>query len=171
VRVPALATPPVAAPSIQRSFPLLKALIPLLVVLAAAGFWFLKMRPPAEGSREDLTARLDAVEVDALVETNEFYTSEPDCHNVPTCPGLVRYYSIPGSIEAARDEVAARLSEKGFKVTPNGVDPNLIVASEESGRYMYFLVFHPPGGTLPMHNVLPPSVEADLGVVLNPYVK
>ena len=156
--------PPIAT---KRSYAgVLKLVVPLLFVLGAVGFWYFELKAPEPGSREDLTARLDAVDVDSMLQTDEFFTSGADCRGMPTCPGLTRYYSIPGSVQGARDEVAAGLSERGLEVTPNGVDPNLIVAKGEG--YIYFLVFHPPDApNLPMHDALPPSVEADLTVALN----
>ena len=156
---------PVDAPTRKRYTGLLKVVVPAAIVLGAFAFWNYGMKAPAQGSREDLAGRLDAVVPDSMQQIDEFYNTPSECAVAPPCPSVTRYYSIQGSIEAARDQAVEIARDKGLEIKPNSVEPNLIVASED--EYVYFLVFHPPPQDGPLDKTLPSYVEADLTISLN----
>ena len=143
----------------------------VVVLLAAAGLVYKGMRPPVPGSREDLAARLEEWRPSSMKETKSFYETGDGCVTELACPQYVGWYSITGSVGAARDEVIMLLEQRGVEYRQNPMESNLITAKDDG--YMYFFVFHEPpfDGPLDRTGVLPPDVLADWSVSkLNPDV-
>jgi hypothetical protein len=109
------------------------------------------------GSREDLARRLDGMAVPgAMVEVGELY--QKDCGI--TCPLLVRWYNIPGSLEGARSALLSELDAAGRQPEPNDIEPNLIVLKENG--HVTFIHFR--NSRAWSGDNIPSYVDADISV-------
>ena len=143
--------------------------LPLVILVAtivcvAAFLVVASATEPEPGSREDLAGRLDAIVPDSMHQIDQFYQSGSRCDLSVLCPEVTEWFSIEGSVSAARSDLIARLDKEGLEFEPNTAEPNLIVVNE--GKYIYFLVFHEPPLDGPLDRTLPSRVEADLTIAL-----
>jgi hypothetical protein len=131
--------------------------------LAGAVIAFLLALPgcgsPAQGSREDLAARIDELQAPSIMRPlSDHYN---DCSpQKPTCPSLVRWLELDGPIEAVRDEFISNLRRRGFDPRPTSVDPN--VFTRRHGDYLYFIVFG--GGSRYPNDQVPSNVDVEFTV-------
>lgn len=142
----------------------LTLVILIVTIVCGAALLVVASSAPEPGSKEDLAGRLDAIVPDSMHQIDQFYKSRNECDVFLACPEVTEWYSIQGSVSAARSDLIARLDQEGLEFEPSTVEPNLIVVNQ--GKYIYFLVFHEPPLDGPLDRTLPSYVEADLTIAL-----
>jgi hypothetical protein len=129
---------------------LVGVVIALLHALSACG-------SPAQGSREDLAARIDELQAPPVMRPLSDHYNDCSPQKTP-CPSLVRWLELDGPIEAIKGEFISSLRARGFDPRPNSVDPNLLTMPH--GDYLYFIVFG--GGSRYPNDPVPSNVDVEL---------
>jgi hypothetical protein len=160
-----VAEPEPASTDRQSSRVKLTLMILVAACVGVAAFLVVTSSTPEPGSRKDLAGRLDEIVPDSMYQIDEFYQARSECEVFISCPQVTGWYSIQGSVPAARSDLIARLDQEGLEFEPSSVEPNLLVVND--GDYLYFLVFHEPPLDGPLDRTLPSYVEADLSVAIS----